>query len=210
MTLAVSRLVPVGLILGALALVTGCGSSHTARAAADATDRAFVRQMIPHHEMAVSMSRSAGSDAIHPQIKSLAVSITQAQDAEIAQMRPIARSLGVTPAPTPAGPSMAADASMNQDDRTLGLTTQSSGMSMDMSTLPHAHPYDRAFIDMMIPHHQGAIRMARAELAHGTDPQLRHIATAIIAGQSTEIREMNRWRTEWYGAPSPAGGIPRG
>jgi hypothetical protein len=61
---------------------------------------------------------------------------------------------------------------------------------------------------MMIPHHQGAIRMARIELEQGEDDELTELATAIIAAQSHEIEEMNSWREQWYGAPSPGGGAP--
>jgi uncharacterized protein (DUF305 family) len=52
---------------------------------------------------------------------------------------------------------------------------------------------DRDFVLMMIPHHQGAIDMAKAELAHGTDPMLRKLAEDIIAAQEKEIGEMEAW-----------------
>lgn len=104
-------------------------------------------------------------------------------------------------------PTMAAHGSMGADARTLGIAADRMGMSMDMSALPTANPFDRAFIGM-IPHHQGAIRMARAELGHGIEPRLRRIARAIIAAQTREIHQMNRWRTSWFGIPSPAGGVP--
>jgi len=52
--------------------------------------------------------------------------------------------------------------------------------------------------------------MARIELKRGTDPQLRTIAQAVIGAQAKEIREMNEWRTDWYGGPSPSGGVPKG
>lgn len=83
---------------------------------------------------------------------------------------------------------------------TLGLTMDEMGMSMDMGGLVNARPFDRAFIDMMIPHHQGANRMARAELQKGHDPALRRIARAILRAQGREIREMRRWRKAWYGS----------
>jgi hypothetical protein len=67
---------------------------------------------------------------------------------------------------------------------------------------------DRAFAAEMIGHHEGAIRMARLELAEGKDPEMRTLAKAIIAAQATEIEQMNAWRRDWYGAASPAGGVP--
>jgi uncharacterized protein (DUF305 family) len=109
---------------------------------------------------------------------------------------------------TPAKPS--AHEQMMRDADTLGLSMDRMGMSMDMNELDGAKPFDRKFIDMMIEHHQGAIRMARAERAKGSDAQLRRIAAGIITAQAAEIRQMNAWRERWYGSTSPSGGVPRG
>ena len=49
---------------------------------------------------------------------------------------------------------------------------------------------DRDFVAMMIPHHQGAIEMAVAELRYGTNPQLKRIAQEIIVDQQQEIAAM--------------------
>ena len=78
------------------------------------------------------------------------------------------------------------------------------------AVLKQAQPFDRAFIDEMVPHHQGAIRMARAVLERTEDQQIQRVAKRIVAAQSREIREMNRWRRAWFGAASPSGGVPDG
>jgi hypothetical protein len=61
---------------------------------------------------------------------------------------------------------------------------------------------------MMIPHHQGAIRMARAELENGQNRELKALAEAIVDAQAKEIDDMNTWRVDWFGEVSPAGGVP--
>jgi uncharacterized protein (DUF305 family) len=60
---------------------------------------------------------------------------------------------------------------------------------------------DRDFVSMMIPHHQGAIDMAVAELSYGRNPQLRRIAQEIIVDQQQEIAAMDLA----IGAPLPKG-----
>lgn len=52
---------------------------------------------------------------------------------------------------------------------------------------------DKDFAMMMIPHHQGAIDMAKVELEHGDDPQLRAMAQAIIDAQEKESAEFKEW-----------------
>jgi uncharacterized protein (DUF305 family) len=191
-----------GAALMAVALLAAVPAA--AQAKVTATDRAFVREMIPHHRMAVDMAEMARMQASHQQIKTLAKSIIKDQNAEIRELTAIRKSLKVKPLPSGAGEHEA----MMRDADTLGLSMESMGMDMSMDELDGAKPFDRKFIDMMITHHQGAIRMARAELAKGTTVKLRTIARAIVAAQSREITELNSWRKAWYGATSPSGGLP--
>jgi uncharacterized protein (DUF305 family) len=61
---------------------------------------------------------------------------------------------------------------------------------------------DRDFIAMMVPHHQGAIDMAQAELKYGHNEQLRRIAQEIVVSQQREIPAMRRAVGEGSAAPS--------
>jgi uncharacterized protein (DUF305 family) len=64
-----------------------------------------------------------------------------------------------------------------------------------------AATFDRAFIDGMVPHHEGAIEMARAAKEAGlTQAELIQIADAIIATQQAEIDRMKEWRGDWFGS----------
>lgn len=65
-------------------------------------------------------------------------------------------------------------------------------MMRDMhGAAPTGNP-DLDFLAMMIPHHAGAVDMARAVLRHGRDPATRRLAEDIIAGQTIEIEGMQR------------------
>ena len=72
----------------------------------------------------------------------------------------------------------------------LGVPAHAMGMEMDMQALETARPFDRAFMEEMTVHQQGAITMARAELERGADPELQALARSIIAEQEREIRAM--------------------
>ena len=61
-------------------------------------------------------------------------------------------------------------------------------MKMEMSGDP-----DKDFVMMMLPHHQGAVDMAKIELRYGKDPELRKLAEDIVASQQKEIEFMKAW-----------------
>ena len=164
--------------------------SGSSSAAGNGTDLAFVKDMVPHHESAVEMAEVAKAEGQSAFVKDLADDIIRTQDQEITLMRRIQTTV--------------ADS---------GVEPGSMGMSMDMSgmdaaSLRGAEPFDRVFVDKMIPHHQDAIKMARIEKAKGKNAEAKKLADAIIAAQAREIEAMNDFREKTYGAPSPAGGVP--
>jgi len=66
-------------------------------------------------------------------------------------------------------------------------------MHRDMHNAEYSGEADHDFITMMIPHHQGAIDMAKALLLYGKDAQLRRLAQEIITDQQSEIQLMQLW-----------------
>jgi uncharacterized protein (DUF305 family) len=66
-------------------------------------------------------------------------------------------------------------------------------MDRRMAKAPMNGNVDHDFASMMIPHHQGAIDMAKAELIYGTDPVMRRLAQEILVDQQSEIDAMRLW-----------------
>lgn len=83
--------------------------------------------------------------------------------------------------------------------RTMGeYGMRGMGIMMDPQQLAQADPFDRAFIDNMIPHHESAIDMARVVLEESENERLRQLARDIVEAQKREIAQMERWRKERY------------
>lgn len=58
--------------------------------------------------------------------------------------------------------------------------------------------FDKAFLDDMIIHHQGAVDMAQAVLKNSKRPELIKLANDIITAQTVEIDMMKKWQNEWF------------
>ncbi len=175
---------------GAVALA-GCGGSDEnasrGESAGNGTDRAFVAEMIPHHESAIEMAKIAQQRGESEFVKQLADEIVATQSEEVSTLRREDEALETA----------------GVQKGSLGVPAHAMGMDDDPAELRSADPFDRAFLEMMIPHHVGAIEMAKAEQAKGSDPELKALAGEIISAQEREIAEMR----EHLGLPaeSPAG-----
>src|SRR3990167_6752988 len=74
----------------------------------------------------------------------------------------------------------------------FGMMNWRSGNTQVASTI------DKHFIEQMIPHHDGAIAMANLALEKAKRPEIKTLATAIIAAQTAEIQSMNGWYQDWF------------
>jgi len=79
-------------------------------------------------------------------------------------------------------------------------TKQSSGMNHNMAMDLGAADaqYDLRFIDAMIPHHQGAVKMAKEVQQKSQRPEIKKLADEIIKAQNKEINQLKQWRKAWY------------
>ena len=101
-----------------------------------------------------------------------------------------------------AAPLMAAETQIhmqhNAQSQTLSPMHQAYADSMqtmhrDMMQGISANDPDVAFAAGMLPHHQGAVKMAQIELQYGKDPVMRKLAENIIKAQESEIKLMQQW-----------------
>ncbi|HKS49809.1 MAG TPA: DUF305 domain-containing protein [Amycolatopsis sp.] len=188
-----------GTALAVAALVlAGCGgdtdsgrdmSAMTGNAAPsvshDEADVAFAQGMVPHHRQALDMAELASTRASNAQVKDLASRIEKAQDPEIQKMNgwlsqwnaAMPGMSGMPGMPVSTMPGMMGDAD-------LAKLRQATGAE-----------FDKMFLQMMIGHHQGAVEMARTELAGGTNSDAKALAQSIVETQTAEINEMRQLLT---------------
>ncbi|MEU0933897.1 DUF305 domain-containing protein [Embleya sp. NPDC005971] len=181
----------------------GGGTAPTAAATAPASpgtgaavfadaDVMFAQMMIPHHEQAVEMARQAPAKAADPEVKRLAAAIEAAQAPEIALLKGWLTAWG-KPLAAPMGHDMSGMMSAAE----MEAFGKSSGAD-----------FDRRFLELMIVHHEGAIKMAEDELAKGTNPDARGLAEAIRATQADEVTLMKRLLGGRGGSAAPTTGAP--
>jgi uncharacterized protein (DUF305 family) len=146
------------------------------------SDKAFIDAMVPHHQGAVEMARVVLENAEREEIKQLSRNIISTQRDEIEELKAIKeQEFGTSEVPM----DMSA-----QEMQMMGMT--------DPDALANREPFDKAFIDAMIPHHQSAIEMAQVAYRQSNNPQIKTLAEGIVEAQTQEITQMKGWRQQWY------------
>lgn len=203
MTSLIARLAAVLLALATALLLTSCTSpasdGHTDHehpdepaisgqpAGFNADDVAFATNMIPHHEQAVELSALVPDRSTNPELKALAQQISNAQEPEIRTMKVLLVQWKENPEAGTGqeehGGHGAGHAAMQGmvDDATMAKLETLSGPE-----------FDTLWLQSMIGHHQGAIEMARAELAKGENVDAKRLAQSIVDTQQAEIDQMNQ------------------
>ncbi len=145
-------------------------------------DRAFIEMMIPHHQSAIEMAQLADGRAKNPEIQALTVNVIRDQEREIAQMREWYKDWYGKEVPQTDGHGSGGHNSMQ------GMSD--SMMAGDLEKLRNASNFDLEFVQQMIPHHEGAVKMAQNILLKAKHEEIKDLANMIIASQSKEIQEM--------------------
>jgi uncharacterized protein (DUF305 family) len=149
--------------------------------------------MIAHHQLAVDEAKAIEPKARRPEVKQLAAKIIKSQEGQIRQMREWRRAWFPN-APQAAAPS---GEGMPMGSGAMGGMAHG-GMPMGGTpALAATADPDLAFIEMMIPHHQGAVAMSREILDTTKRPELQQLARNIIRNQKREIAQMKSWKQSW-------------
>lgn len=156
-------------------------------------DLRFIDGMIPHHEGAVAMAQEALQKSNRPEIKQLAQAIIDAQEKEISELKEWRTSWYPNAGDEPMmyNTEMGHMMPMTQEMR--------SSMMMNGDLGAADNQFDLRFINAMIPHHQGAIDMARQALEKSNRSEIKELAQNIVDSQQQEIDQMEQWRKDWYG-----------
>jgi uncharacterized protein (DUF305 family) len=156
--------------------------------------------MVPHHQSATEMAKLAQERAEHEELRTLAGEMIAAQAAEITQMRDW-REGWFGSAETPPMEAMPLLPGMEMEDTDMDMDmgdVATMDMTTDIEELRDADPFDVAFLDAMIPHHESAIEAGQIALEQSANPEIRSLAEEIISSQQAEIDQMTAWRSEWY------------
>ncbi|MYV71135.1 DUF305 domain-containing protein, partial [Streptomyces sp. SID2131] len=149
-------------------------------------DVLFAQMMIPHHEQALEMAELADGRAENAGVKKLAAAIERAQDPEIRTMRAWLAGWG--------RPGSAGHGSGHGGGDASGHGMAGMMSEQDMKDLAGAkgEEFDRAFAELMIAHHEGAVAMAEDERRNGVNPTARKLADDVVRTQSAEVAELRR------------------
>ena len=152
-------------------------------------DIMFAQMMIPHHQQAMEMSEMLlAKEGIPAQVVEFAQGVIDAQGPEIDRMNAMLEAWGQQPVTDSGG---------------MGTMDEMGGMSgmmsqEDMTALEEAQGTEaaRLYLEQMTAHHEGAVDMARDEVADGQNPHAITLAEQIINDQEAEIAQMQQMLTD--------------
>jgi uncharacterized protein (DUF305 family) len=147
----------------------------------NADDVAFANNMIPHHQQAVDLSALVPDHSTNADLIALAQQISAAQKPEIEVMKVFLVQWKENP-------------ETNSGHAGHGNTMQGMVDDATMTKLKSLNgaDFDKLWLESMISHHQGAIEMAKAEIANGDNVDAKALAKNIVTTQEAEIGQMKQ------------------
>lgn len=156
-------------------------------AASQPYDLQFLDTMTHHHQGAVDMAKMALQKTSNDELKKFAQKIIDDQQKEIAQMKDWREKWY-------AGKPMAMNMEM---PGMMDSMKMMSGDGMKKMEAMSGKDFDIHFLDMMTPHHAGAVVMAKEALQKAEHTEIKTLANQIIKAQEAEIKQMADWKAKW-------------
>jgi uncharacterized protein (DUF305 family) len=175
-------------------------------------DRDFVVTMVPHHQGAIDMAQAELRYGDNQQLIRISQEIIAGQLQEIAAMHvALGEKVSAFEAMLAGGVSQGSGAvpsTARQPVTEEAVFLHENAVAMDRMmaamTFKPTGNIDRDFVTMMVPHHQGAIDLAQAELRHGHNASLRRVAQEIIVDETEQITLMRLAVNEALPEPAPS------
>lgn len=147
-------------------------------------DLQFLDTMIAHHQGAVEMAKMIDTKTNRLELKTLAKNITTSQEKEIKEMKSWRDKWF-------AGKESALNMEM------AGMADSMKGMDMKKLESLSGNAFDKEFVRQMIPHHEGAVVMAKEAIQKSNKTEIKTLANQIIKDQEAEIKQMKDWLADW-------------
>ncbi len=184
---AVAGLGALALMRGGLPLTNHRSAQHKDSSRHTAIDTSFAQKMVAHHDQALEMAALADTKAASSEVKAFAQKIKGAQEPEITKMKGWLSAWGErTDIPTSADPGMGGH---DMGAHVEGMMTHEEMQGLGRLSGP---AFDRAWLQMMIRHHEGAVEMARTQQQIGQYGPAKDLARSIQDGQTREIEQMRK------------------
>ncbi|WP_099251833.1 DUF305 domain-containing protein [Mycobacterium sp. shizuoka-1] len=194
MTSTPGRIVAVAAALSTAVVVAACSkaddhsqhatsatTSAAAVAAHNADDVMFAQMMIPHHQQAVELSGLAPQHTSNQALLTLASAIAAQQQPEIQAMKALLLQWEIDPD--------AMDDHAGHGGAMQGMVDDATMARLGSLNGPE---FDTLWLQAMIGHHQGAIEMAKAEIANGRSADMIAMAKTMVTAQQAEIDQMKQ------------------
>jgi uncharacterized protein (DUF305 family) len=195
MTSSHTRVLAAITTLAAAIVLSSCGTAATQNqglsasatsadqvAAHNADDVMFAQMMIPHHQQAVEVAAMVPDRSNNPDVIALAAKIAGEQQPEIDTMKALLLQWNVDPN----------EMSHESGHAGMAMTGMVNDATMVRLDSLKGASFDMLWLQSMISHHQGAIEMAKTEIADGKSADLITLAKNIVAAQQAEIDQMKQ------------------
>lgn len=154
----------------------------TASGSASGVDNWFVLTSLPRDAAAITLASQAAQKAKHPQLKTLAATITSARLLQIRQLQASEKDFQKSGVPVAL------------------LTSKKLTAASAISTTPAGgQSFDQGFITQMLAQNKGTASIVAVELRRGTNPTVKRMATLLLAAQAKESQQLKALRSQWYG-----------